>query len=108
MPPSARSAARALRPGDLKIQAFLRELYTSQVRPWHFRMMNDTAATAPTTPHPPRGRADHPCAGDRHRLRLLSMMAARAGARLVRTCEVVESIAETAARSSGATASASA
>jgi type II protein arginine methyltransferase len=35
--------AQALRPGDLKIQAFLRELYTSQVRPWHFRMMNDAA-----------------------------------------------------------------
>src|SRR5262245_10680628 len=35
--------ALALRPGDMKIQAFLRELYTSRVRPWHFRMMNDVA-----------------------------------------------------------------
>ena len=90
--------ALALRPGDLKIQAFLRELYTSQVRPWHFRMMNDTArnraydaairrAVGPTTHVLEIGTGSG----------LLSMMAARAGARLVSTCEVVESIAETAA-----------
>jgi type III protein arginine methyltransferase len=90
--------AQALRPGDLKIQAFLRELYTSQVRPWHFRMMNDAA----------RNRAydaaiRRAVGPDTHVLEigtgsgLLAMMAARAGARLVSTCEVVESIAETAA-----------
>jgi protein arginine N-methyltransferase 7 len=90
--------ALTLRPGDLKIQAFLRELYTSQVRPWHFRMMNDTArnraydaairrAVGPTTHVLEIGTGSG----------LLSMMAARAGARLVSTCEQVESIAETAA-----------
>ena len=90
--------AQALRPADLKIQAFLRELYTSQVRPWHFRMMNDGArnraydaairrAVGPTTHVLEIGTGSS----------LLSMMAARAGARLVSTCEVVESIAETAA-----------
>ncbi len=90
--------AQALRPGDLKIQAFLRELYTSQVRPWHFRMMNDAA----------RNRAydaaiRRAVGPDTHVLEigtgsgLLSMMAARAGARLVSTCEQVELIAETAA-----------
>jgi len=90
--------AQALRPADLKIQAFLRELYTSQVRPWHFRMMNDAArnraydaairrAVGPTTHVLEIGTGSG----------LLSMMAARAGARLVSTCEVVESIAETAA-----------
>jgi len=90
--------AVALRPDDLKIQAFLRELYTSQVRPWHFRMMNDAArnraydaairrAVGPTTHVLEIGTGSG----------LLSMMAARAGARLVSTCEQVESIAETAA-----------
>ena len=90
--------ALALRPGDLKIQAFLRELYTSQVRPWHFRMMNDAArnraydaairrAVGPSTHVLEIGTGSG----------LLSMMAARAGARLVSTCEQVESIAETAA-----------
>ena len=90
--------AQALRPGDLKIQAFLRELYTSQVRPWHFRMMNDAArnraydaairrAVGPTTHVLEIGTGSG----------LLAMMAARAGARLVSTCEQVESIAETAA-----------
>src|SRR6266850_904778 len=88
--------AQTLRPGDLKIQAFLRELYTSQVRPWHFRMMNDTSrnraydaairrAVGPTTHVLEIGTGSG----------LLSMMAARAGARLVSTCEQVESIAET-------------
>jgi type III protein arginine methyltransferase len=90
--------AQGLRPGDLKIQAFLRELYTSQVRPWHFRMMNDTArnraydaairrAVGPETHVLEIGTGSG----------LLAMMAARAGARLVSTCEQVESIAETAA-----------
>jgi type II protein arginine methyltransferase len=90
--------AQALRPGDLKIHAFLRELYTSQVRPWHFRMMNDAArnraydaairrAVGPATHVLEIGTGSG----------LLAMMAARAGARLVSTCEQVESIAETAA-----------
>jgi Flp pilus assembly protein TadD len=90
--------AQALRPADLKIQAFLRELYTSQVRPWHFRMMNDATrnraydavirrAVGPSTHVLEIGTGSG----------LLSMMAARAGARLVSTCEQVESIAETAA-----------
>jgi hypothetical protein len=90
--------AQALRPADFKIQAFLRELHTSQVRPWHFRMMNDVArnkayegairrAVGPTTHVLEIGTGSG----------LLAMMAARAGARLVSTCEQVESIAETAA-----------
>src|SRR5262249_27444265 len=90
--------AQALRPADLKIQAFLRELYTSQVRPWHFRMMNDAdrnraydaairRAVGPETHVLEIGTGSG----------LLAMMAARAGARLVSTCEQVEAIAETAA-----------
>jgi predicted RNA methylase len=87
-----------LRPGDLKVRAFLRELHTNQIRPWHFRMMNDVA----------RNRAydaaiRRAVAPDTHVLEigtgsgLLAMMAARAGARRVSTCEQVEAIAETAA-----------
>ena len=90
--------ALALRPGDLKIQAFLRDLHTEQVRPWHFRMMNDRArnqaydgairrAIGPTTQVLEIGTGSG----------LLSMMAARAGAKLVTTCEQVETIAEAAA-----------
>jgi type II protein arginine methyltransferase len=90
--------ALALRPGDLNIQALLRDTLTSQIRPWHFRMMNDTA----------RNRAydaaiRRAVGPDTHVLEigtgsgLLAMMAARAGARRVTTCEQVEAIAETAA-----------
>lgn len=90
--------ALGLRPGDLRIEAMLRELHTDLVRPWHFRMMNDTArnraydaairrAVGPTTHVLEIGTGSG----------LLAMMAARAGARLVSTCEQVETIAETAA-----------
>jgi tetratricopeptide (TPR) repeat protein len=90
--------ALALRPGDLNIEALLRDILTSQIRPWHFRMMNDAA----------RNRAydaaiRRAVGPDTHVLEigtgsgLLAMMAARAGARRVTTCEQVEAIAETAA-----------
>lgn len=90
--------ALALRPGDLNIAALLRDALTSQIRPWHFRMMNDAA----------RNRAydaaiRRAVGPDTHVLEigtgsgLLAMMAARAGARRVTTCEQVEAIAETAA-----------
>jgi type II protein arginine methyltransferase len=88
----------ALAPQDIAAQALLRDLQTSQVRPWHFRMMNDAA----------RNRAydqaiRRAVGPDSHVLEigtgsgLLAMMAARAGARRVTTCEKVEAIAETAA-----------
>ena len=90
--------ARDLRPDEFGTQALLRDLYTSQVRPWHFRMMNDAArnqaydqairrAVGPTTQVLEIGTGSG----------LLSLMAARAGARWVTTCEQVEVIAETAA-----------
>jgi tetratricopeptide (TPR) repeat protein len=90
--------ALALRPDDLGIRALLRDLLTSQVRPWHFRMMNDAARNQAYDAA--IRRAVGP---DTHVLEigtgsgLLAMMAARAGARLVTTCEQVEAIAETAA-----------
>jgi type II protein arginine methyltransferase len=85
-------------PGHFEAEALLRDLQTSQVRPWHFRMMNDR----------PRNqaydaalrRAINP---DSHVLEigtgsgLLALMAARAGAALVTTCEMVEIVAEAAA-----------
>jgi type II protein arginine methyltransferase len=90
--------ALALRPGDLNIEALLRDMLTSQVRPWHFRMMNDAdrnraydaairRAVGPATHVLEIGTGSG----------LLAMMAARAGARLVTTCEQVEAIAATAA-----------
>jgi type II protein arginine methyltransferase len=90
--------ASALKPGDRNIAALLRDTLTSQVRPWHFRMMQDAG----------RNRAydaaiRRAVGPDTHVLEigtgsgLLAMMAARAGARRVTTCEQVEAIAETAA-----------
>ncbi len=90
--------ALALRPDDLNIRALLRDMLTSQIRPWHFRMMNDAArnraydaairrAVGPDTQVLEIGTGSG----------LLAMMAARAGARRVTTCEQVEAIAETAA-----------
>lgn len=87
-----------LRPGDLNIQALLRDMLTGQVRPWHFRMMHDEArnraydaairrAVGPQTHVLEIGTGSG----------LMAMMAARAGARTVTTCEQVEAIAETAA-----------
>ena len=82
MPPSAPlRRALTLRPGDLKIQAFLRELYTSQVRPWHFRMMNDTARSRAYDAAIRRAaQTDHAVLEIGTGSGLLSMMAARAGA----------------------------
>ncbi len=90
--------ALALRPDDPNIRALLRDVLTGQVRPWHFRMMNDAArnraydaairrAVGPDTQVLEIGTGSG----------LLAMMAARAGARLVTSCEQVEAIAETAA-----------
>jgi type II protein arginine methyltransferase len=73
-------------------------MQTSQVRPWHFRMMNDR----------PRNRAydaalRRAVTPGSHVLEigtgsgLLALMAARAGAALVTTCEMVEIVAEAAA-----------
>jgi type II protein arginine methyltransferase len=84
-------------PGHFDAEALLRDLQTSQVRPWHFRMMNDG----------PRNRAydaalRRAIRPDSHVLEigtgsgLLAMMAARAGAALVTSCEMVEILAETA------------
>jgi tetratricopeptide (TPR) repeat protein len=88
----------ALAPQDIPAQVLLRDLQTSQVRPWHFRMMNDAARNRAYD------RAIRRAIGpDTHVLEigtgsgLLAMMAARAGARLVTTCEKVEAIAEAAA-----------
>jgi len=89
--------ARQARPADAAIAARLRDLLTGQVRPWHFRMMNDAArnraydeairrAVGPNTHVLEIGTGSG----------LLSMMAARAGAARVTTCERVEVIAETA------------
>jgi protein arginine N-methyltransferase 7 len=90
--------ALALRPGDLNIEALLRDILTSQIRPWHFRMMNDAARNR--SYDAAIRRAVGP---NSHVLEigtgsgLLAMMAARAGARRVTTCEQVEAIADTAA-----------
>ena len=89
--------ALALRPGDLNIEALLRDTLTSQIRPWHFRMMNDAARNRAYDAA--IRRAVRP---DTHVLEigtgsgLLALMAARAGARRVTTCEQVAAIAETA------------
>jgi type II protein arginine methyltransferase len=88
----------ALEPHDLHGRMLLRDLQSVHVRPWHFRMMNDR----------PRNRAydqaiRRAVGPDRHVLEigtgsgLLAMIAARAGAGLVTTCEKVEVIAEAAA-----------
>lgn len=97
-------AVRALRrflelvPGHFEAEAQMRDLQTSLVRPWHFRMMNDR----------PRNRAydaalRRAITPDSHVLEigtgsgLLALMAARAGAARVTTCEMVEIVAEAAA-----------
>ncbi len=91
-----RKAAQA-RPGDFDVQTWLRKLYTDQVKPWHFPMMNDRLraeayeqalrrAVKPTTTVLEIGTGSG----------LLAMMAARAGARRVTTCETIEVIAEAA------------
>ncbi|MGH6934422.1 MAG: 50S ribosomal protein L11 methyltransferase, partial [Dongiaceae bacterium] len=85
-------------PGHFEAEALMRDLQTSQVRPWHFRMMNDQ----------PRNRAydaalRRAIGPDSHVLEigtgsgLLAMMAARAGAALVTTCEMADLVAEAAA-----------
>ncbi len=90
--------AVALRPGDFETEIWLRKLHTERVRAWHFAMMND----APRNEAYDRAirRAVTP---QTHVLEigtgsgLLALMAARAGARLVTSCEMVEVIAEAAA-----------
>ncbi len=86
-----------LKPGDFDAETWLRKYHTESARPWHFPMMNDIAraraydaairrAVGPATHVLEIGTGSG----------LLSMMAARAGAGRVTTCEMVEVIAETA------------
>lgn len=90
--------ACALRPGDRKLEAMLRELLTSHVRPWHFRMMNDGARNRAYDAAIRRNvGAETQVLEIGTGSGLLSMMAARAGAKLVTTCEQAAVIAETAA-----------
>lgn len=94
---SALEKVRKLAPGDFDAEAMLRYLYTSAVKAWHFPMMNDHARNQAFD------RAIRAAVGpDTHVLEigtgsgLLALMAARAGARHVTTCEAVDLIAETA------------
>ncbi len=84
-------------PGDFDAEAMLRYLYSNAVKAWHFPMMNDAernqafdaairAAVGPDTHVLEIGTGSG----------LLALMAARAGARHVTTCESVDLIAETA------------
>lgn len=94
---TALETVRQLAPGDIDAEAMLRYLYTSTVKAWHFPMMNDHARNQAFD------RAIRGAVGpDTHVLEigtgsgLLALMAARAGARHVTTCEAVDLIAETA------------
>jgi len=91
--------AVAIDPGDFESQVLLRNLYTKAVPVWHFPMMNDPA------------RNDAYDRAIRRAVRpgmhvldigtgagLLSMMAARAGAARVTTCEMVPEVAAMARR----------
>jgi hypothetical protein len=86
--------AAQLAPGDPAIAANLRALVAGKVQRWHFSMMNDTARNAAY-----ERAIGQAVAGGRTVLEigtgsgLLAMMAARAGAARVTTCEVVRPLA---------------
>ncbi len=89
--------ALALQPGDLDAEIWLRKFYTETVNPWHFAMMNDVdRAQAYDRAIRKAVRPDSHVLEIGTGAGLLALMAARAGARRVTTCERVEVIAEAA------------